>query len=179
MNRRTLLLQLLGIAAASSIKPAWAQGRDAGALGAGLAQPQPPLPFQPLQGPIPLAADGLSGAQQLQSYSRIELQDRLVLPRGYRSELLLSWGDRLGDGRFGFNNDYLAFQLLGEDKTSDVSKSPEDRAKLQGRGKLNERQQLDGQAKTGCLRRMPAAPLAFGDPSGFKQPLQGGTSNCH
>ena len=99
MNRRTLLLQLLGIAAATSIKPARAQGRDAGALGAGLAQPQPPLPFQPLQGPIPLAADGLSGAQQLQSYSRIELQDRLVLPRGYRSELLLSWGDRLGDGR--------------------------------------------------------------------------------
>ena len=148
MNRRTLLLQLLGIAAASSIKPAWAQGRDAGALGAGLAQPQPPLPFQPLQGPIPLAADGLSGAQQLQSYSRIELQDRLVLPRGYRSELLLSWGDRLGDGRFGFNNDYLAFQLLGEDKISDAAKSPKDREQSQRRGKLNERQQLDAEAKS-------------------------------
>jgi hypothetical protein len=102
-----LLLQLLGIAAASSIKPVLAQRRGPGALGAGLAQPQPPappLPFQPLQGPIPLAADGLSGAQQLQRYGRIELQDRLVVPRGYRSELLLSWGDRLGDGRFGFNS---------------------------------------------------------------------------
>ena len=151
MNRRTLLLQLLGIAAASSIKPARAQGRDAGALGAGLAQsqsPQPPLPFQPLQGPIPLAADGLSGAQQLQSYSRIELQDLLVLPRGYRSELLLSWGDRLGDGRFGFNNDYLAFQLLGEDKISDAAKSPKEREQSQRRGKLNERQQLVAEAKS-------------------------------
>jgi hypothetical protein len=134
MNRRTLLLQLLGIAAASSIKPVLAQRR-----GAGLAQPQPPappLPFQPLQGPIPLAADGLSGAQQLQRYGRIELQDRLVVPRGYRSELLLSWGDRLGDGRFGFNNDYLAFQLLGEDRTADAAGAQDKRAPLNQRALL-------------------------------------------
>jgi secreted PhoX family phosphatase len=131
MNRRTLLLQLLGIAAASSIKPVLAQRP-----GAGLAQPQPPLPFQPLQGPIPLAADGLSGAQQLQRYGRIELQDRLVVPRGYRSELLLSWGDRLGDGRFGFNNDYLAFQLLGEDRTADAAGAQDKRAPLNQRALL-------------------------------------------
>ena len=131
MNRRTLLLQLLGIAAASSIKPALAQRP-----GAGLAQPQPPLPFQPLQGPIPLAADGLSGVQQLQRYGRIELQDRLVLPRGYRSQLLLSWGDRLGDGRFGFNNDYLAFQLLGEDRTADAAGAQDKRAPLNQRALL-------------------------------------------
>jgi secreted PhoX family phosphatase len=139
MNRRTLLLQLLGIAAASSIKPVLAQRRGPGALGAGLAQPQPPappLPFQPLQGPIPLAADGLSGAQQLQRYGRIELQDRLVVPRGYRSELLLSWGDRLGDGRFGFNNDYLAFQLLGEDRTADAAGAQDKRAPLNQRALL-------------------------------------------
>ena len=148
MNRRTLLLQLLGIAAASSIKPALAQRPGAGALGAGLAQPQPPLPFQPLQGPIPLAADGLSGAQQLQSYGRIALEDRLVLPRGYRSELLLSWGDRLGDGRFGFNNDYLAFQLLGEDKKADISKHPEGRGQLEEQGRANQREKLHEQAKS-------------------------------
>jgi secreted PhoX family phosphatase len=42
----------------------------------------------------------------------VALQDQLLLPEGFRGELLLQWGDPLGRGRFGFNNDYLAFTPL-------------------------------------------------------------------
>jgi hypothetical protein len=33
--------------------------------------------------------------------------DRLEVPNGYRADVLLTWGDRLGDGVMGFNNDYV------------------------------------------------------------------------
>lgn len=113
MNRRSLLLQLLGLGAAgigAATVPALAGSpRRNTAAAAG------PLPFKPIRGPIPLPTDGLSAAQQRQHYARINLDDRVVVPEGYRSELLLSWGDRLAQGRFGFNNDYLAFTPLNPD----------------------------------------------------------------
>jgi len=112
-TRRSLLLHLLGLGTAS-----------AGVALAGLmpiaplkASPMPrrrseALPFQPLRGPIPLPSDGLSAADQQRAYARVALQDHLLLPEGYRSEVLVQWGDPLGNGRFGFNNDYLAFTPL-------------------------------------------------------------------
>ena len=111
MNRRTLLIQLLGVTLGASAAPALAQARR----GSG----RPALatrPFPPLRGPIPLPTDGLSAAQQQQHYRRIAIDDRVVVPEGYRAELVLSWGDPLGDGRVGFNNDYLAFQPLATDQ---------------------------------------------------------------
>jgi hypothetical protein len=113
MNRRTLLLQLLGLAAggagaSATAGRAVAAPRPAGRMGA--------IPFRPLLGPIPLPSDGLSATQQRQHYRRINLADRLLLANGYRSDLLFSWGDPLGTGRFGFNNDYLAFQSTGPDR---------------------------------------------------------------
>ena len=111
MNRRTLLIQLLGVSLGASAAPALAQS------GRGSSRPAPATRlFPPLRGPIPLPTDGLSAAQQQQHYRRIAIDDRVVVPEGYRAELLLSWGDPLGDGRVGFNNDYLAFQPLAADQ---------------------------------------------------------------
>ena len=112
MNRRTLLIQLLGLGVAG----AGATAGPALAASARKSGRSTGLPFQPVSGPIPLPSDGLNAAQQRQHYARISLQDRLVVPQGYRSDLLLSWGDQLDQGRFGFNNDYLAFTPLGDDK---------------------------------------------------------------
>ena len=109
MNRRTLLIQLLGLGAAGFATPSLAGGSLAGRQG---ALREKTKPFEPLLGPIPLPTDGLTAAQQRHHYARIAIQDKLVVPKGYRSDLLLSWGDSLGNGRFGFNNDYLAFQPL-------------------------------------------------------------------
>ncbi|WP_398336046.1 PhoX family protein [Vulcanococcus sp.] len=111
MNRRTLLIQLLGVSLGASAAPALAQS------GRGSSRPAPATRlFPPLRGPIPLPTDGLSAAQQQQHYRRIAIDDRVVVPEGYRAELVLSWGDPLGDGRVGFNNDYLAFQPLAADQ---------------------------------------------------------------
>ncbi|MFM9100806.1 MAG: alkaline phosphatase PhoX, partial [Cyanobium sp.] len=127
MQRRTLLLQLLGVGASATAGPALALMARPGVSGAsGPASAASPaatpaaasavataaLPFRPLIGPLPLAADGLSAAEQQRTYSRVALRDALLVPEGYRVELLLQWGDRLGSGRFGFNHDYLAFTAL-------------------------------------------------------------------
>jgi len=109
MNRRDLLIQLLGLSAAATAAPGWPRAaRSQGAAGRPL--------FPPLRGPIPLPSDGLSAAEQQRLYRQVELTDRLLVPSGYRSELLLSWGEPLGEGRVGFNNDFLAFQPLDNDR---------------------------------------------------------------
>ncbi|MFM7549571.1 MAG: PhoX family protein [Cyanobacteriota bacterium] len=121
MNRRTLLIQLLELGASSLAAPALATGSATAGPTAGPTAARRPgtgtgQPFRPLIGPLPLPADGLSAAEQRRRYGRISLEDRLVVPAGYGSELLLSWGDRLGQGRFGYNNDYLAFMPLADNQ---------------------------------------------------------------
>ncbi|MEB3266430.1 MAG: alkaline phosphatase PhoX [Cyanobacteriota bacterium] len=99
MNRRWLLLHLLGFAGAGLVAPrlgARAQGRPA------------ELPFEPVALPLPWPGDGLPAAAQRQSYGRSQVADRLVLPPGYRADVLATWGETVGQGRFGFNNDFLA-----------------------------------------------------------------------
>jgi uncharacterized protein len=66
-----------------------------------------PVHFKPLPGPLSVTTD-LLGA--IESYDII---DDLVLAEGYQYDILGSWGDQLGDSRFGYNNDYLAFVPTG------------------------------------------------------------------
>lgn len=115
MNRRSLLIQLLGLAGASCGTSVLAAANGPSAR---LSRTQPRLgaPFPALQGPIPLPTDGLSASQQRQRYAQISLDDALRVPAGYAADVLLSWGDRLGDGHVGYNNDYLAFRALTNDK---------------------------------------------------------------
>jgi uncharacterized protein len=114
MNRRTLLVELLGLGASGAL--AAALPSQGAAWSKQVSKPASGAPFEPLAGPIPLPGDGRTAAQQRQLYSDITIEDRLVLPEGYRSDLLFSWGQPLADGRFGFNNDYLAFTPLAEDR---------------------------------------------------------------
>ncbi len=91
--------------------PAGARAEGSVHPGAGAAAPAQ-LPPSAL--PLPLADDPRSAAEQRRQLARFAVQDRLVVPEGYRAELLAVWGDPLATGRFGFNNDYLALLELGD-----------------------------------------------------------------
>ena len=65
--------------------------------------------FQPIQGPLPIETSGVPLAQQIADLVRYEVKDDLVLPVGYSYQVIGSWGDKIGNSRFGFNNDYLSF----------------------------------------------------------------------
>jgi secreted PhoX family phosphatase len=74
------------------------------------------FPFNPIQGPIPLETAGLQAAKQKDLYSSYEVVDDLLLPEGYQYQVIAEWGDKVGDSRFGYNNDYLSFIQTGENE---------------------------------------------------------------
>jgi uncharacterized protein len=69
----------------------------------------PSLPFKPVLGPMPLLTSQIEPRQQAQRFKNYTIADDLILPEGYAYQVLGAWGDRLGDSRFGYNNDYLSF----------------------------------------------------------------------
>lgn len=90
------------------------------------------LGFQPVKGPIPLtvgtgtavpqtASAGytmvsftpMAAEQQINAYSTYEVVDDLVLPEGFTYDVIAAWGDKVGNSRFGYNNDYLALVETG------------------------------------------------------------------
>lgn len=114
--RRRQLLQLLGIGA-GSCSAALALPQLAGI--AGEASVSAAMPFKPLRSPLPLPSDGLSAAEQRRVYRQVDVEDRVLVPEGYRADLIAVWGDRLAAGRLGFNNDYLALLPLAADGGSE------------------------------------------------------------
>jgi len=70
--------------------------------------------FNAIKGPIPLETSGLQPQQQKEQYSTYEVVDDLVLPFGFKYQVIAAWGDKVGDSRFGYNNDYLSFVPTGD-----------------------------------------------------------------
>ena len=66
------------------------------------------LSFKPIKGTMPLKTDGIAISKQSQFYKNFEVVDDLVLPEGFVYDVIATWGDRVGDSRFGYNNDYLS-----------------------------------------------------------------------
>ena len=66
------------------------------------------IKFQSVDVPSPWLADRFSVAQQIEHYANYVVQDDLVLPEGFTYDVIAVWGDRVGDSRFGYNNDYLS-----------------------------------------------------------------------
>ncbi|SBO43427.1 PhoX family phosphatase [Cyanobium sp. NIES-981] len=114
MNRRSLLV-LLGLGTGRATRALARTRRLPGADVSPADIPPRALPFRPVPTPLPLAVDGLPAAEQRRHYGQVSLEDRLVVPEGYRADLLAVWGDPLGRGRFGFNNDHLALLALAPD----------------------------------------------------------------
>ncbi len=72
--------------------------------------------FKPVKGPIPLETGGFTSEQQQEVYRNYEVVDDLVLPDGFEYQVIAAWGDKVGDSRFGYNNDYLSFVATGENE---------------------------------------------------------------
>ncbi|MEO1671240.1 MAG: alkaline phosphatase PhoX [Cyanobacteria bacterium J06631_2] len=114
VNRRNFLY-FLGATAGSLTAGFWGSETEAQSLTTAKELPSPlvqqvsGLNFQPVQVPLPLDVEQLSIAQQLERYATYQVQDDLVLPAGYTYDVIAAWGDRVGDSRFGYNNDYLSF----------------------------------------------------------------------
>ena len=110
LARREFLLLLGGTAAGLAFNQAGIAKPAVAALA------NKPLAFKPLRTPLPLPTDGLSAAEQLLQYRVVTINDRLEIPEGYSQELLASWGDPVGNSRFGYNNDYLALTPLSPEQ---------------------------------------------------------------
>ena len=65
------------------------------------------LSFEPVKLPLPLS-ERMPIAQQIENHANYAVRDELVLPEGFTYDLIAAWGDRVGDSRFGYNNDYLS-----------------------------------------------------------------------
>ncbi len=103
VNRRHFLL-FLGATAGSLAAGSW----DNNIKSKVLATANSRLGFQPVKYPLPLAVEELPVSQQIANYGHYEVQDDLVLPEGFFYDVIAVWGDRVGDSRFGYNNDYLS-----------------------------------------------------------------------
>ncbi|WP_373479307.1 PhoX family phosphatase [Geminocystis sp.] len=65
--------------------------------------------FKPIKYPIPLDINNVNSQQQKQIYQSYQVEDNLILPDGFDYQIIASWGDKVGDSRFGYNNDYISF----------------------------------------------------------------------
>ncbi len=65
---------------------------------------------------MPLDIYDIAPEQQVKDYSTYEVVDDLVLPEGYTYDIVAAWGDKIGNSRFGYNNDYLSFIETGKDE---------------------------------------------------------------
>lgn len=111
VNRRHFLL-FLGATAGSLVSDSWNKSTKSKVVAEVsskfLASNNSQLGFQPVKVALPWSEDQLSIAQQMASYASYEVQDDLVLPEGFTYDVIATWGDRVGDSRFGYNNDYLS-----------------------------------------------------------------------
>lgn len=107
VDRRSFLALLGSLSLSACYRPNWLFSMPFG-MEQAIAASTGGLDFPPLRGPMPLLTDGLTPAQQAEAYTRYEIQDDLVLPKGFTYSVIAAWGDTVGDSRFGYNNDYLS-----------------------------------------------------------------------
>ncbi|HBB32569.1 MAG TPA: phosphatase [Cyanobacteria bacterium UBA8803] len=113
LKRRNLLLFLGASAATVALSSCLPSSRRVSNSSAQAGSQGSSLSFKPVKGPIPLTTDGAVLTKQVEDYSRYEVIDDLVLPEGFTYEVIGAWGDKIGDSRFGYNNDYLSFVETG------------------------------------------------------------------
>lgn len=72
------------------------------------------MSFQPVKGPMPLTTNNQEF--NIENYTNYEVVDDLIIPEGFTYDVIGSWGDKIGDSRFGYNNDYISYIETGENE---------------------------------------------------------------
>lgn len=103
LNRRQFLIFFGGTISAAACGPLQNHSGSQGTK----------LGFQPLKSPFPLPSSGVVPEQQAKIFATYDIVDDVVLPDGFTYDVIASWGDRVGDSRVGYNNDYLALVETG------------------------------------------------------------------
>ncbi|MBD2020664.1 DUF839 domain-containing protein [Leptolyngbya sp. FACHB-36] len=115
-NRRSFLLFLgssISAAACGPLQPSGQKAPQVPSASSPTAGGATPVSFNPVKGPIPLTSNALASAQQIADFSNYEIVDDLVLPEGFTYDVVAAWGDKVGDSRFGYNNDFLSLVETG------------------------------------------------------------------
>lgn len=113
LNRRHFLLFL---GATTATAACGIRSGQTPSTGGNIFSPGVKLAFQPVKGPMPSVVNALASDRQMADFSQYEVVDDLVLPEGFTYGVIASWGDRVGDSRFGYNNDYLALVETSPDE---------------------------------------------------------------
>lgn len=129
LNRRHFLLFLgatFSTAACGTLQPS---SQQSPAIGTSSTTVTPKLGFTPIKGPLPLATDVVAvnsqnffaanvspTDRQIAEFGTYNVVDDLVLPEGFTYDVVAAWGDKVGNSRFGFNNDFLALLETGKDQ---------------------------------------------------------------
>lgn len=129
INRRDFLGLVVASAGAAALPSCHAHIPFVSSQTAKLVDRKTILPFQPIKGAIPLgkAVDfnpnnrlveiaQTHSQQQIKDYATHEIIDDLVLPEGFTYDVIAAWGDPVGQGHFGYNNDYLSFISTGKNE---------------------------------------------------------------
>lgn len=72
--------------------------------------------WKPLKLSFPHPTSGIEPEDQIISYAYHEVEDDLILPEGFTYNVVASWGDPVGDSRYGFNNDHIGLVETGNNE---------------------------------------------------------------
>lgn len=117
LKRRDFLLFLGAGAGAVALNPLQQPRQSTSPLGMGsaIAQETSSPKFTPVRGPMPVsvgpaARDASAASREVADYRQFTIADDVVLPEGYTYDVLVAWGDQVGQSdRFGYNNDYISY----------------------------------------------------------------------
>ena len=82
--RRRSVLSMLGLGGVGLLTAKGLSGCSSNGIGS--AASSRAFPFTPVRVPLPVNSDGLTAAEQQTTYREMAVEDRLVVPEGFRSD---------------------------------------------------------------------------------------------
>src|SRR5688572_15006716 len=85
-----------GVASNHLLGPLTPAASDAASRSGGWTRPDGAPAWAPVPYPVPMPGDGGNGANDAKRLATYVVRDELLLPQGFKSSVLIQWGDRIG-----------------------------------------------------------------------------------